>query len=42
VRVADAIVNDGLLLDAFFGNGEGKMNDASAVAGGVDPGSRPG
>jgi hypothetical protein len=26
VRIAGAIVNDGFLLNAFFGDGEGKMN----------------
>ena len=29
VRVADAIVNDGLLLDAFLGNCEREVNDRS-------------
>ena len=39
VSVADAIVNDGLLLDAFFGNCEREMNSRFVVAGGVHPGS---
>jgi len=37
--VADAIVNDGLLLDAFLGNWERKMNRRFVVARGVNPNS---
>ena len=36
--VAGAIVNDGLLLDAFLSNCEREVNDRFVVAGGVDPG----
>ena len=38
VGVAVAIVNDGLLLDAFLGNCEREVNHRFVVAGGVDPG----
>ena len=40
VGVADAIVNDGLLLDAFLGSCEDEVNNIATVAGGVDPGLR--